>query len=45
VLLYHRISIIVTKSISTWKTGIFNGLVESKVTYYQAFKALKLAKE
>jgi len=30
---------------TAWKTDADNALAESKVAYYQAFKALKLAKE
>jgi hypothetical protein len=30
---------------TAWKTDAYNALAESKVAYYQAFKALKLAKE
>ena len=30
---------------TSWKTDAYNALAESKVAYYQAFKALKLAKE
>lgn len=30
---------------TAWKTDAYNALAEGKVAYYQAFKALKLAKK